>query len=630
MRIGPVCDRTEARIIFIMKKQKLTKYSVPGVLMIAVILIAAMLLLSGCGEPEEPTVIEQSTPEPTEAPTPEPTQVPYVEFSFGKVDRGTTELRPVSITEDDLLLLPELKELKLLDGRACDNGPLLSAFSKTVDYPVLWSIKLGDRMIPCDETEIMVSPTVKTPEEVIRALEDLPEIRSLDLRANTFSNEQLTELLEARPDIEFRYRVNVQSYRIDNDAEEIELPAKKIKKWNSLREELAMLKDLKHVTVTGALSPDEAARLLNSTKDTNYELSYSIAFNKSEIASDEEVVDISGLSPSAFDDIAMVLQQLPKVKKVNLMTKKGTTKWTLEDAERLMNIRDSLLVDFKMEAFGVTFSLADEVVSFNDIDLRKKLDEVKELLPHLRRVERLEMMNCKIDNETMAALRDEFPQPKIVWSVTIGGYRPIPTDAIMIKLSAAGARTLQDKHVKALKYCRELKYIDLGHNKLHNLEFVAYMPDLEVCIMYDPISSLKGIENCKKLEYFECFSCMISDLTPLASCTELKHLNLCYNKITDITPLYGLTKLERLWISRNKIPNNQIEKFKRLVPGCVVNTTTHDPTGEGWRKDKDAPDGYAPRYALLRKQFLYDETEHRYVRFFEEYILRNPDPVPES
>ena len=142
--------------------------------------------------------------------------------------------------------------------------------------------------------------------------------------------------------------------------------------------------------------------------------------------------------------------------------------------------------------------------------------------------------------------------------------------------------------------------------------------------MYDPVASLKGIENCKKLEYFECFSCMVKDLSPLAECTELRHLNLCNNLITDIRPLYGLTKLERLWISRNKIPESQIKAFKKRVPNCVVNTTAHNPTGEGWRVDHDQPDGYAPRYALLRKQFLYDETEHRYIRFFEQYVTREP------
>lgn len=609
-------------------KNKLFSFSVPGILCMAVLLLAAAFLM-GCGESEGPALIEEPTPVPTEAPTPEPTEVPYIVFSFGEIDRKTTELRLPSFTEEDLALLSELKNLVLLNGRACENGSLLATFSKTVSYPVLWSIRLGDAMIPDDAEEIMVPSTVSTPEDLLAAMQDLPNVKTVDLRANPFTNEQLALLLEARPDIAFRYRVNVQGFRIDHDSREIVLPARKIKNWDALPEEISMLSNLEHINIDGALSADEAARMLRNTKDLDIEISYSIAFLKTEITSEEETLDLSNLRPEEFDDALFVLEQLPKINRVNLMTDKGTSKWTLADADRLQSIRDRMLVDFRMEAFGVSFSLADEAVKFNDIDMRKNLDELRELLPYLRKVKRVEMMNCGIDNETMAELRDEFPQPKIVWSVTIGGYRPIPTDAIMIKLSAGGKRLLHDKDVKALKYCRELKYIDLGHNKLHYMDFVAYMPDLEVLIMLNPVVNIKGIENCKKLEYFECFSGMLSDLTPLAGCTELKHLNICYNKITDITPLYGLTKLERLWISRNKIPNSQIEKFKKLVPTCEVNTTAHNPTSEGWRNDSSTPDGYSPRYSLLRKQFLYDETEHRYVRFYEEYVLREPDPTPE-
>ena len=129
--------------------------------------------------------------------------------------------------------------------------------------------------------------------------------------------------------------------------------------------------------------------------------------------------------------------------------------------------------------------------------------------------------------------------------------------------------------------------------------------------MYNPMSNIKGIEGCTKLEFFECYSCGLKDLSPLSACTELKHLNVCYNNLTDISPLYGLTKLERLWIARNNIPADQIEHFKELVPGCEINTTTHNPTRGGWRYFDEAFTQITPRYALLREQFQYDHTNLR-------------------
>jgi Leucine-rich repeat (LRR) protein len=275
------------------------------------------------------------------------------------------------------------------------------------------------------------------------------------------------------------------------------------------------------------------------------------------------------------------------------------------------------------------------VVSFNKKNLKRKVAELKLLLPYLRNVKRVDMENCNIDNETMAALRDEFPQPKLVWRVKVGAYS-VRTDAWMVKFSAGGSKALDENSALNLKYCREIKYLDLGHNKIHHMDkFVSCMPDLEVCIMYNPMSNIKGIENCPKLEYFECFSCNIKDLSPLAACTELKHLNVCYNNITDITPLYGLTKLERLWISRNNIPKDQLETFAELVPNCEVNTTIHNPTDGGWRKDANG--AYVPRYALLRQQFLYykNTTELRSYGdgWWEDKTVHSwplPTPAPEE
>lgn len=575
--------------------------------------ILAALLLTGCNQ----TPAVEPDPTPTaEAVTPEPVDT-RVQLSSGPVERDVTELTLNSVTEADLAALSELSELRMLDGRACGDAALLKAFSERVSYPVLWSVPLGDMRIDSDAEALAVPASVTTAQDVLDALALLPHVTSVDVLESGLNNEQTLLLLKAVPTLSVQYAIRVQGMRVAPDSTELTLNADGIGDWDALKEELALLSSLTRITVQGKLSSDRAQRLLDAAGEI--EAVYTVAFGNTEIESTSEEADLSALAPSELNNIIGAVNVLPRLKRVNLNPESGKSKWSLDDANRLQTAREGLLVDYRTEAFGVEFSLADEVVSFNDIDLRKRVDDVRVILPYLSGVQRLEMMNCGIDNETMDALRDEFPQPKIVWSVTVGAYRPIPTDAIMVKLSAAGSKTLYDKDVKNLKYCRELKYIDVGHNKLHHMDFVQYMPDLEVFIMFNPVVNLNGIENCKKLEYFECFSAMVSDLTPLASCTELKHLNLCYNNIKDITPLYGLTKLERLWISRNKIPEEQIEQFKSLVPNCVVNTTTHNPTSEGWRTDSTMPDGYAPRYALLRMQFLYDETEHRFIRAFEEY-----------
>ena len=576
---------------------------------VAVALLGLLLLIMTRGgrEAAQPA----ATAAPTAAPAAEPTATPdpRLQLSSGPVDRDVKELTLASVTAEDLDLIRELPDLTLLDGRACEDGSLLRAFSETVAYPVLWSVALGDVRVDGDATELVVPPSVTTAAEVLAALADLPQVGSVDLRESGLDNEEVAALKGALPELSVQYSVTVQGMRDDPDMKVLELDASMISDWDALAQEIGLLRSLEQIVVTGALTPEQAAYLLEGAG--SIPVSYSVSFKGRTIGSDEEAVDFSDLPASDLGAIKAALIVLPKVKKVNLDPKKGSSKWTLDEADQLQQFREGLLVGYTTKSFGVSFSLADEVVSFNGKNLKRRIEELKLLLPYLRNVKRVDMENCGIDNETMAALRDEFPQPKLVWRVKVGAYT-VRTDARMIKFSAGGGKALHDKDTENLKYCRDVRYLDLGHNEFKHIDFVANMPELEVCIIaVGYMTSLEGIQNCPKLEYAEFLSGLISDVTPLASCTELVHLNLVYNRIKDITPLYGLTKLERLWISRNDIPADQVAKFKELVPNCQVNTTVQNPTRGGWRYFDEEFTQITPRYALLCQQFHYDNAKLR-------------------
>ena len=551
---------------------------------------------------------EAAAPTPTEEPLPTPTEDPRLPLSSGAVDRNVTELTLESVTETDLALIRELAGLTLLDGRACENGALLRVFSETVAYPVLWSVSLGDTRVDSDAQELTVPAAVSTAAEVEEALALLPRVRTVDLRESGLPAEQAKALQTALPELQYLNPEAVLKIREDGGEKVLELDADTVSDWTEMAGKISQLPDVDRIVVNGALTPEQATYMLEGAGEVP--AVYSVVFRGRTIGSEDDSVDLSDLPASEMGAIKAALTVLPNVQRVNLDPKSGSSKWTLDEADQLQSFREGLLVGYTYtdKSLGVTFSLWDEVVTFPKKNLKKKVDQLKELLPYMRNVKRVDMENCNIDNETMAALRDQFPQPKLVWRVKVGRYS-VRTDAWMIKFSAGGSSKLGDDDISNLKYCREIRYLDLGHNGLHHMRFVSYMPDLEVCIMLNPMVDIKGVENCSKLEYFECFSGMLKDLSPLAACTELKHLNICYNHITDMQALYGLTNLERLWISRNDIPRSQIETFKELVPNCVVNTEIHDPTSGGWRKDENGDK--VPRYELLSEQFRYDYTKLR-------------------
>ncbi|MBQ1632219.1 MAG: leucine-rich repeat domain-containing protein [Clostridia bacterium] len=368
---------------------------------------------------------------------------------------------------------------------------------------------------------------------------------------------------------------------------------------------LAYLPKLSTLSVEEPMPPETVKAVASALPDAV--LSYSVTVAGLTVSDTETALDLSEISPEHAAELAEAIGVLPKITDVELDRADGSSDWTLKDAGVLQSVREDLRVHLTVTVFDRTFSLTDDVVSFSNIPLADRKEELLSVLPALRNVRLLEMEECGFSDEEMAELRAQFPSPKIAWMIHLGEYA-FRSDSKMLRLNLYNHHTmLTDENVHPLIYCNEVKYIDLGHNLIQNPYFIAYMPELEVCILaiYQP-TDLSAFANCPNLEYAELFHGYITDVSPLANCKHLKHLNLCMNFITDITPLYGLTELERLWISRNPdIPKEQIEKFKELVPNCVVNTTTVDPTDPPWRRDPRRPSGRSARYELLRRQFAY-------------------------
>ena len=435
-------------------------------------------------------------------------------------------------------------------------------------------------------------------------IETFPNLETLDLSGSTCF-ERIAAYRDAHPTVEVRYTVPIGGSLLTADTEQATVAS--VPDPTLLR----YLPRLTELTVTEPMTPADAKALLLAMPQG--ELHYAVSFAGMTVQNDTTELDLTAYPPEQAEALAEGLAALPELNDVSLNPKDGATDWTLKDVGILQAVRESLRVDYRVTAFRKTFSLTDAVVDLNNTPLNHQIEELRALLPYLRNVQRLDMENCQIPDEQMAALREEFPTPKIVWRVKVRPYS-CRTDALMIRFSNyISHRKLNDDDLKALVYCNEMKYMDLGHSNITHPYVVAYMPNLEVCIVSPAkVTDISGIENCKKLEYCELFNGKIADISPLAACTELKHLNLCMNQITDLSPLYGLTKLERLWISRNPIPEDQIAVMQSIVPDCVINTTAKDPTQNEWRWKRHGDSNYAIRYELLRKQMLYDHSQNTY------------------
>ena len=228
------------------------------------------------------------------------------------------------------------------------------------------------------------------------------------------------------------------------------------------------------------------------------------------------------------------------------------------------------------------------------------------------------MDTCNVSDESMAEIRDEFPQAEVVWRIWFGSTNrySVRTNVTTILASNPGiGGDMSKEYTTSLKYCTKVRYLDLGHNdKMDDISFISYMPDLEVAIL--SMARWKDgsyLADCPKLNYLELNTGCISDLTPLSGLTNLKDLNLCYNyALHDISPIYDLD-LDRLYLGAlTPIPLDQVETYRSLHPDCEVNIQTIDPSGGKWRRTQLNPDVYAPRYERLREEFNYSADPYCY------------------
>ena len=244
-----------------------------------------------------------------------------------------------------------------------------------------------------------------------------------------------------------------------------------------------------------------------------------------------------------------------------------------------------------MDIFGLKTDRNTEILDFDaagiDVKDARKLAEALDEMPEVQEVR---MYDSTMEQADMEWLFDRYPQ--IFFGFTLHlAVHTIRTDATAFSTLHMSSPTKEDprhtsEELYMLRMCRHLKALDLGHNTLTDVNFLNFLPEIEVLIISPNygLTDISPVANCKNLVYLECFNTPITDLSPLSGMQYLRDLNLTRcGEVSDLSPLYDLPSLERFWWgSMGKIPNDQRKKMRELHPNCRF-VSTYDPTDGGWR-----------------------------------------------
>lgn len=257
----------------------------------------------------------------------------------------------------------------------------------------------------------------------------------------------------------------------------------------------------------------------------------------------------------------------------------------------LLTVSASALAD-TVTAYGVDF---DTEAAELDLDAAgvvvKDITELVALIDQMPNLETVNMYNSELTRAQMDTLFDGYPDIFFGWTLKLYTHT-IRTDTTAFSTLHGHNGKDNDpfhttKQLSILRYCRNLEALDIGHNYVTSLDFLAELPHLKVLIVaanYNCDGDLTPLSTLTELEYLELFSANIRDVSPLASLTNLRDLNLTYNqKLRDISPLYELPKLERFWCGYTAVPAEQRTAMEAAHPDCEFDWVSM-PTEGTWRK----------------------------------------------
>lgn len=205
-------------------------------------------------------------------------------------------------------------------------------------------------------------------------------------------------------------------------------------------------------------------------------------------------------------------------------------------------------------------------------------------------LEKVDMFATVVKRAQIETLSERYPQIEFGWTMEIGDHL-VRTDATVFStLHYSGSPSHATREMSLLRFCKNLRALDIGHNAVDDLSFLYELPELRVLIVAcNRIENIEPVASLKHLEYLEMFSNFVEDISPLKELPYLAHLNVGYNNISDLSPLYEMKNLKRLWLkkchSRQEAPpleSETLDALQKALPDCIIDAK-HNPSEGGWR-----------------------------------------------
>lgn len=478
-----------------------------------------------------------------------------VPIGDGRSFCGTQTLVLPRMTGQDAEALACFPQLKTLDATGCEDYALLQKVRQT--YPqleVLYTISIGDRAYSWDTTELYVDGFR---EEEAALLQYMPKLQRVYMKSGR-DVAHLEVLIDQCRKLDIPVFVTLGGSDCPLDAEileirgitGVELPL------------LGLMPNLKQATLSEPQA--DAENLIRLRRDLpKVNITWEKTLFGSTFPSDAVSLDLTaGISPAG----ALAYE---KAKTVPVQGK-----------------RDTIVYQFPVSASTPLPDLTGETA--------RLIHQVEQAMAYFPEAREVILGGALLDNEAMAAFREAHrSEYKVVWTVQCGNKMIARTDTPYFMPTKYHVYYFLDADAVNLKYCEEIRCLDLGHMAISHIDWVQYMPDLTYLVLaHTQLKYIEPIRSCRKLKFLELDWSPIRDYTPLKDCTALEDLNLG-KTYGDFTPIGEMTWLKNLWMV--DCGSGPAYRMTQALTNTKVMVSGSATVANGWR---ELPNYYAMRDAL--------------------------------
>lgn len=515
--------------------------------------------------------------------------VPLITGSYLVINR---QLYPADIQQLDLSgqSLPSISQLtKLTSLRRLD---LTDTGITTEQYTALrqalpdceidWLVPFQGAYLPEDSVSITVADLTQ---EDLDALAYFPQLSQVDATACT-DHAQILALQTRYPQLTVLYQISLDGVTLAQDCTEAALGS-----IESITAALEYLPQLKQIDAREC--QDYQALQALQLQYPQCAILYNLPIGKTLYPNDTQALELGAASVA---DLTAVLPYFHDLTAVTVQEK-------VTDKEAFLQLEQEypqIAFTYSFDLLGVTVSNRDTFIELSGIKLADTAS-IDAAMPYFRCLEKVDMCNCGISNEEMAALNARYPDTLFVWMVNIGSHIRTRTDVTFFMPRQYG-RTLDDSSAENLKYLTELICLDLGHQKITKTDFLATMTKMQYLVLADgPISDISGCANMPDLKFAEFFLTEIRDYSPLLACKKLEDLNISYTYPKNWEIFCEMTQLQRLWW-RGMYSTERHNTLKEALPNTAMMFSHGSSTGDGWRQ---SPNYFAMRDILGMSYMTY-------------------------